>query len=418
MLKPRLSIFFFITFLWVFSTPLWAAQITINPRVIVGEEYTDNLELSEDNRESEYITTVSPGVTGGITGKDAVLEVSYVLTYVKYHRFESNDTFRHRAGLSAGFDLTPNDKFELTNTFIRSEEPNTEEDPTFRRRSPHFTNTFTAGWMHRFDSINSIFGRYSYRILENEDTAIEDNQMHNPTFGITYWFTKLFGIVGGAAFTRGEFETSDNFDEWSASLRFISRLSRRLNGFFQYRHTLREHQGITEDYQVYDPSIGIELALSKNNRLTLQAGYYFQDRRVSSDEGGFSGSANLTTRFQNGSLQLSGEGGFTSTDFGAENLGSTRFYQLGAEIVYRLMQQLSTRIYGRYRTAEYTDLNREDDLIVSGFNLSYQPLKWLSFNLEYSYRIFDSNVDTIGYEENRVFFGATMTPAPPWRISD
>ena len=418
-LKSCLSIFFSAIFLFGFSSQLWGAQITFNPRIAIAEEYTDNIELSDNNREDDYITSISPGVTARITSKKVAVEASYDLSYVKYSRFDTNDTLRHRAGVSAGFDLNSKDKFELTNTFVRTEEPLAEEDPTLRRsRRPYFTNAVTTGLVHRFDTTNSAFLRYAYRILENEDAAIEDNQMHNPTLGLTYWFTRRFGIEGNAAFTRGEFETSDNFDEWFGSIRFITHLNRRLDGFLQYNHTFREHEGNTENYQVYDPSIGINFALSKDHRISLRGGYFFQNRRSSDDEDGFSGSVDLTSRFKRGSIRLSGTGGFVSTDFGAENLGSTRFYQINANILYQLMRQLSARIYGQYRTAEYIDQNREDDLITSGFNLSYQPLKWLSLSLDYSYRNFDSNLDTNDYYENRVLLNATITPTTPLRISD
>jgi hypothetical protein len=53
-----------------------AAQFLFTPRTSATEEYTDNLFLTKDDKEDDFITTVSAGFTAQLLGQTSGFELS------------------------------------------------------------------------------------------------------------------------------------------------------------------------------------------------------------------------------------------------------------------------------------------------------------------------------------------------------
>ena len=86
MRQPKKVIVFTFIILCIASKTL-GFQVTFSPRFSITEEYTDNLFLSEDDEEDEFITVVSAGFTGAITGRNTGLEISYDPAYSIYEEY-------------------------------------------------------------------------------------------------------------------------------------------------------------------------------------------------------------------------------------------------------------------------------------------------------------------------------------------
>ncbi len=78
-----------------------AFQVTFEPRVTLSEEYTDNLDLTEDDTESDVITTIQPGFTISALGQSRGLNLSYDPSYSWYAEHGENNTRRCRRWLTA-----------------------------------------------------------------------------------------------------------------------------------------------------------------------------------------------------------------------------------------------------------------------------------------------------------------------------
>ena len=72
-------------------------EATFEPKISVGTEYTDNLFLTDKNKESDYITTISPSFKAEILGKKSGAKVSYAPSYAFYDEYDELDHWRHRA---------------------------------------------------------------------------------------------------------------------------------------------------------------------------------------------------------------------------------------------------------------------------------------------------------------------------------
>ena len=166
-----------------------AFKATFTPTITVDEEYTDNLFLSDNDKEHDYITTISPGFSFNLSGKNIGAGILYTPTYTVYDRFSENNTWRHSVELSGWADVSKNNRIDIHDSFFRTEEPLSEadittlrlEEPTAlidntirRSRQTYYTNTSNIRLTHQLGRSDSIYLQYIHSILENDDPNIED----------------------------------------------------------------------------------------------------------------------------------------------------------------------------------------------------------------------------------------------------
>jgi hypothetical protein len=80
----------------------------------------------------------------------------------------------------------------------------------------------------------------------------------------------------------------------------------------------------------------------------------------------------------------------------------------GLALEWRPIDALRFFLFGTYqnrdyRSAEITTDEREDDFYWVGITAQYDLKDWLSFSLGYLNRNNDSSIDTLDYNENRVY---------------
>lgn len=418
--------------LFLTTSVTFGFQATFIPRISVSEEYTDNLFLTDSNKEHDYITTISPGFTAQILGKNSGAEISYDAGYSMYDEYDEYDNWRHDARFSGWVQMAKNTRLEVNDSFLRTEDPlidsdiaalRAEEpealiDSTIRRsRRTYYTNTAGINLIHQFGRADSFNLGFIHSFLENDDPIYDDNERYNPYAGLTFWFAPEWGAEIRGDYTKGEFDDSDDLDGWYGSARLIKRFSRHLDGFVQYAHWVVEYDGNSEDFQVYNPSAGFVYTISDDISFSLEMGYAFLNIEDDDDESFMSAIGNLTKTFRRGSINIIGSAGYEGADFGAEGLGVAEFYELGGSVTYQLTRHLSGNVFGSYRNNEYIEETpeREDKITRAGLGLEMQALEWMSLGLDYAYRTVDSTLDIEEYDENRVLFRITLSPPRPFR---
>ena len=203
-------------------------------------------------------------------------------------------------------------------------------------------------------------------------------------------------------------------------MRLLRNFTRHLDGFVRYSHTAINFEGDEEDYQVYEPSVGVDYSFAERGSASVGASYYYQDfddgPEASDDESGFLVDADINFSWAKPrwTLALTGSSGYEETRFGSENLGFTIFYGAGAAYSYSLTRRATAELDIDYRFNRYTDEEpeREDHVASIRGGLNYQVLRWLFVNLSDTYRMVESNVDEEQYQENSVILSLTFQPQP------
>ena len=409
-------------------------EATFEPSISVGTEYTDNLFLTDRNKESDYITTISPSFKAEILGKYSGAKISYTPSYAMYDEYDEKDHWRHRARFSGWTGLSKTTRLDVNDSFLYTEDPNVDDDiATVRAEEPNeiidtthrksrntwYRNTATVNLIHQFGEADSFNLGYRHYFLDYDDPRYEDKERHNPYLGVTYWFTYKWGFGIEGSYTKGLYDESDDFDQINASARLIRKFSRLLNGFVQFTYTTLDYDGNSEDADGYILSAGFDYKILDDISLSFDAGYSWLDRDISDDESSMYADVGLTKTFKKGVLYLTGSGGFKGPNYGAETLGISEFYEIGSSIRYQLTKYLSGNAFASYRYDDYLEEtpDREDKTTKAGLGLSMQVLKWMALGLDYTYRTVDSDRDVEEYSENSVFFGITLFPPRPFRTS-
>ena len=409
-------------------------QLTFTPRLSVGQEYTDNFFLTADNKTDEFTNTISPGFSAQILGITSGAEIAYDPTYVSYDTYSENNVWRHSFQFRGWLELTKNTRFDLSNNFLKTEDPQTDadlatirtQDPTAqvdstirRGRNPYYRNSTRLNMVYQFGQSDSLDLGYTYSFLENDDPTIEDSRRYNPYIELTYWFFPQWGLNARGSYAKGEFDVSDDLDAWRGTLRFIRRFTRNLEGYIGYLQTAVNYEGETEDDKTYNPSVGINYSAADDTSLALDIGYYLNKYEFRDDQTGVTLDGRFIKRLRRGSINASILGGYDYALFNAENLGFERFAEAGVSATYRFTRYVSTNAFGSYRYSKYVDSvpEREDDTARAGLGLTIQPLEWMSIGLNYTFRLLDSTIDSNDYEENRGLLRITVFPSTPFRIN-
>lgn len=409
-------------FLW--SGTCLQAAMDVTPRITAQTEYTDNVRLDPEDlvdTESDYITTITPGVTIAFSGRTAGLELSYDPSYVEYHDDSFDDYWSHFALADGWWQSGRNTRWSLTHAFLQTEDPIDNEDLTIRRsRETYMRNTTTARVDHQFGVDNTLYADGLYSFLENDDPTIEDSRYYGGGAGATYWLNVRWGMEAGADYYEGRYDDGlDDYYEVSGRIRGNHRFNPHLTGFLAYEHTLhRPEEDIEPDYDVYDGAAGIDYAIGPTMDLSLGIHYVYLDVDEGDSESFTPLSVSLTKRFRQGSISLTGEGGYAYTSVASENLGVYEYYDAGISADYAFTRRLSGDVEGVYGYRDYldTDPSREEDIVRAGCGLSFQLMSWMSMRAGYTFRMVDSTIEEDEYKENRVSLSVTLAPAQPYRF--
>lgn len=420
----ELSIWFlFLTLFSLFPmTSLAEYGFELVPRISVSQDYDDNIYLDDANEESDYLTTISPGINMAISSLTKSLSIDYAPTWVRYDKHDENDTVRQAGTLAFWQSMAEYVRFDLTNTYIRSEEPlETDEEAESARktRDAYQRNRGSASLRYQFGPEDDMTFGYRHNLLENEDPTLDDGTIQNPFCSISYLFNVKNGLDLNYGFTDAIFWrdddslAGDDYDGHAAGLRYIYRFTLHTRGSIGYDFTNRNFEGLTEDYKIHDGTLGFEHSFSPNLSLSIGAGIFTQKNERSDDETGYSYDASIVKRFERGSLTIGGQGGWDEAYLEAERRGFSRFWSAETRLEYQLMEKLNSYVAGSYRQ-DKDPADREWETLRGNGGLRWAFLRWFSLSLDYSYAERDDDSDTFDYTDNRVMLLLTTSNQYRW----
>ncbi|MCF8107692.1 MAG: outer membrane beta-barrel protein [Desulfohalobiaceae bacterium] len=291
-----------------------------------------------------------------------------------------------------------------------------------RGREPHDIHTFHTDYGQAFGPKDSWGLHYDFREFNGSGPETEDSLKHSPAFDLSYWFAKHMGLETGVRYTRGQFSgDTPSHNNLDGHLRVIRNFTKHLDGYLRYRHTYFDaEKGKEDDYQVYDPGLGISYAWTEDTFLDVSVGYFYQDVEIGDDNSGISvnGDAVKNWSFKRGSIQATGGAGYGQDFFGAENLGFTvyRYFRLSG--YYNFTKRFSGSVSAGYRRDDYInqDPDRVDKNYDLGGGLTYLVRPWLQVSLTERYRLMDSDDEDQNFDENRVTLRVSFLPRP-WELN-
>ena len=411
------------------------AKGVFTPAIGVGAQYSDNIYLTHDNRESDIVLYASPSFTWDFSGERNTLTLFFSPTFRDYVKGSEANVTHYNASLTSAIPVTQDTVFELSDTYLLSDDPTEElEGATMRRtREVYQRNTTQMGLTSTFGPFDSAYVRCAYAVLRNDDSSLQDSDQFTPSAGITFRFLSAWLLSVDGSYTLGEFlnrQDQEQFTEGGAddfdTLKTTIRLSRQINHFMdiyaQYSQSYMRYKGMSEDYDVSEPALGFSVAMDDAPLFSLQVGYYTMDRETSKDESGMTITGNLgrSFRFKKGSIHCKGSSGYEDSYLSAENLGFSIYHQAEAGLTYGVTPYLQYDFSIQARNDRYMNLGykRIDTIYQAQTGISYLVMAWCTVRFAYEYLNVDVNTAHIknqehndDYEENRLILEAFFSPA-------
>jgi hypothetical protein len=419
----------------ILSSPplLFGAQVTLIPSARIKWQYTDNLNLTESNKTSDYLTEISVGLTLAALWKTAGLTLTTRQGYVFYQDDTRLNTWRLPLNLHFWNEFSRRTRLDFFNNFIRTEDPEGDREVTTedgqviepgdtsvrRGRDPFWRNTSRLRMTHQFGLENSLYGELYYSVLRNDSPDVQDNDRYSLRGGIDNWFNKWWGLNFYGQYTRGEFESSPDFDDLEGEITLSRRFNPRLQVYARYAQAVRYFDEISNDYIIYAPSAGFGYQIANDFDISIGLGYFYQQIDNEDDESApfLESDINKLWDQRRWRVRLNASSGLNRNDFGAERLGFEYFAQLRTIGTYDFTPRLSGTSSLNLR---YSDLinrgDRQDKRFGFGIGLAYYPLRWMTISLSYDFRAYDTTSNNPDYQENRITLIFNFSPVNPWRF--
>src|SRR5262245_11502478 len=114
------------------------------PTLAVMEEYTDNFNLSEDNKESNFRTRISPGLQVFVDSATLTGSGEYVLGAVYDTHRDAEPTLQHALAASFTWRATPRFRLTLSEAFVRHDDPVVADTLETNQNRQNFTSNRTS----------------------------------------------------------------------------------------------------------------------------------------------------------------------------------------------------------------------------------------------------------------------------------
>jgi len=390
------------------------AVFEVHPSIGLSEEYSDNFLQRNEDRQSNFRTTLTPGFTLLINSPltKGVIAYSFGLA----HDSSASGDFGHFHSLlgSVTWEATPLLSLTLSDAFTRSDEPSQADRLSLRReRSTFVSNRFAAEATYRLRGL-SVRPYYSNSIFSDQEETGQETVSHTLGTMVTVPLYTTNSLTGGYEYLRST--TSDTSDV--TGHRLTAAVSRLLNP----RTTVGLAAGLTmrdeseeagqgDRFKIWNLSLFASRTLT--GRLTLDTSLGVS--MLTTDEGNrgdfgpsLSTASTLAYRFGRITAILGVDKGFSETFESGENFGVVDTEGVTGRFSYAFSPALSTSLGAFYRKNDFTGVagGAEDGTETSwGANASValRLRSWLDVGLLYSYtdrRDDRSEADT--FTENRI----------------
>jgi len=201
------------------------AEFKLTPSLIVREEYNDNIDLTRDNRQDDFITTIIPSLTGTIDTNLLKLSLDYGLYFRLFAKHSDKDETSLARTQRLRLDSTFNPIRDIL--FLKVSDVYARVPIDERRQvgvGNDFVNTSDSNifivnpyLVYPVTSSISLSAGYTYKNTWYKDPQGEDAQDHTATGRLTKTFGERLSIYGEYAYrTHRPKDTIRNNNEFNS----------------------------------------------------------------------------------------------------------------------------------------------------------------------------------------------------------
>jgi hypothetical protein len=403
------------------SLEVWAGMTSkFTPRVVLKEEYTNNLDLSPKDEKEAFITTLQPGILYSNRSNNYQIDLNYALNAVFYDNNNDLSYIGHDASLNTEYFITKRLNLLFKDYYIRSDNPRErqyftlDEENKFvsavkTERAVYWRNVASPRVEYRFGIKNSLGLTYRNNLYRTESKTGEDSREDYYEPFLSYSFNPQNEIGLTCGYTRGEFHQSPDLKGYRISPVYTRHINSKVSVFGGYTYLKRDYESpSTDDYDVNNPSLGMSIAISPSLNASASLGYFWMDAKSGFTKKGVSYSADLASSHPRITYQLMLNGGYGEDLFTSENLGFNRYNSLVFSLNYRSSKKMTIGCRGSVGRETYDFPEHKDTTWEIGGLASYRLMRWMTMSLSVTHLDRQSDEDTYEYVEDSGILKVTV----------
>jgi hypothetical protein len=382
--------------------------------------YDSNIDQTQENPRSDFITTISAGIKYADKGPAYNLDLGFDVGLNFYASYLENNYVSTSGHLKTYYDLTPHWTVRLYETLTYSREnlqsysyPTATGDQTVTSSStgngPYFRNIFQPSVDYKFgrENVASLLFRNMVYLPQGSDTS-QEGMENNISPSLTYWFSIRHGVSLDYTYTKADYKEEPNQlnqSNWAGSNlggRYLYRFNPLTTAFGEYRYLIRNFDFSRYDYSVNSPSVGITHTFNPTLTGSAQFGWFWQQVEVGSPLSGPVYILSVTQRVQRTSFNLIFSGGYREQYFISDNQGFSKYNQAQLSVNHQLRERLSVGLTGTLSQDDYQIPAHVDWNWGLTASLAYQPLKWLTVYLAAGNNGRSSDLNGDSYRDNQI----------------
>jgi len=386
-------------------------------RISVAEQYDNNVFLSPDAEEHDWITFLTPGVTLFLIKEETDASLSYDFSLMHYARNDELSRVRHYLTLTGfeGIHVSERVALDLDAVLRISDDvfeiaPPGEDVTDIRDTRTRYYRTELGGRInYLFGPEDSVYVGFTHSMLLGEGPGSDDRHAYVPSAGLDYRFNLLYAIYVDYSFRKAQYDLTEDFDEQLGTASLTRRFNRRTEGNLTYTYNDLDYDGPSVGYAVHGATVGMSREFSGATAGSLSGGYFIYVPEEGDSRGEPMGTIAFTHVSPRSTLLLDGAAGYRRQFFQTANLGISLFTRASVSFSYQLAQRLSVYLEGVYFRDEYLETTPEStsDNWRGTTALRYLLGRWLFGSIAYVYRQRESDIEAGSYVNHVVTLSIT-----------
>lgn len=370
------------------------ATFTLQPVLGFLEEYSDNFNISAQNRTSNFRSMITPGVSVLMDSGPAqgAVAASLGIAQDSVNSFGDLSLFGSLSG-SLQYAVSPRLTVYLADTLIRSDQPSLADEFGLRQERDTFTSntlSLSADWL--LDLV-AVQGYYQL------STFVSDSETVANVLGVNAG-TPIGGLMAVRAGYELSFsETSGSISSESTGNLFWASLARQLTplarGGVSSTYSLQSLNGA----RIWNGSLFTTYELPTRLSLSASVGYSHLSSDAGRDFSTISSNATVSYRFAKALISVGIFQDFVPTFTQGEDFGITLTRSYSGSVTYSWTPLIDTLARASYSENEVTDVgnttgNTNTFSVQAG--LAWRARRWLSLGLDYTYSRYDRGAQSSG----------------------
>jgi hypothetical protein len=409
-MKKRSIILFTLTiFCFILSSPVWA-EFRLTPSISLREEYDDNIFLTSENEEEDFITTVTPAISLGYDTERLKLALDYsFIAWLYMHNSRENE-ISHNARLDSTLAVLRDILFlKVTDTYSRvtiDQRRQVVQDNRFVNTTDSNRFSINPYLEYPLSGTLKIKTGYTYENIWYKEEEGDDEESHLMTAGVV---KEISPKLTASLFytysihdlkTKGDNEDYDRQDvTFGANYQLTQKLS--ING--SYGHAWLDYKERDNyDSDTWDANANYQITEAVSFKIGYARNFFSSvDAGTSKSETVFASLA------RQGTISLSLRA-FKQNDTYIEQDREDEATGVAATASYPITPNLTGRVTGLYTYYKFLPENEKVHRYGAGLSLDY-ALRITTVSIGYAYNLNNSTVDNNDYTNNIVWVQTKFT---------